>query len=330
MQASITCAEDIEARWQQLNPVFVRGMQRSGTSIMGRALRQMGILGFGEGHLWYELLKPVTQLRNPNYSPNYREDDYALGQGRLFKLEKYIAVALDQFHRDSLPAHPKRWMDKSPGADAVYVVPLLADFFPQAQFIFLHRNGITCVESGVKFWSDDPDIFYTMCQGWAETMSAWRRVRDGLEGRYIEIAQEDIAANPFEIAALLTDFLDEPLYYPAVASLLASQRVLSSFPGKRPRDYNYRIDWSPHQREFFVETCGEEMEAWGYEIDFDSPGRDQNEVEMLAQRDVRILELERECQELRAHLAKIEQGRVMRVLNWLSGVAERFRPRRPA
>lgn len=181
--------KEIEERWQYLDPVFVRGMQRSGTSAISQALSKMGIRGFGEGHLWYEILESFNRLRDPSYFPNYREDVYALGQERLSKLEQYIAVALDAFHRDTLSIDSKRWMDKSPGADAVRAVPLLAELFPRAQFIFMHRNGITNVQSGVKFWQDDPDIFSVMCRGWAETMSLWRQMRDGLAGRYIEIAQ---------------------------------------------------------------------------------------------------------------------------------------------
>jgi hypothetical protein len=331
--------EEIENCWHRLDPVFVRGMQRSGTSVMGYALQKMGIVGFGEGHLWYELLKPITRLRDPDYFPDYREDIYTLGQERLSKLEKYISVALDKFHRDSLPSDLKRWADKSPGADAVRVIPLLADLFPQAQIIFVYRNGITNVLSGIKFWKDAPDIFHTMCQGWVETMSTWRRVRDVLGGRYIEIAQEDMVIKPFGVATRLTDFLDMPSCCMTVTDLLASQRVLSAFPDKRPGDYNYRIDWGPQQKEFFIKMCGPEMEAWGYDIDFDSPGvvaentltpeqraviaeiigqHDAHIAATISQRDSRIAELEREYLALREHLTRVEQGRTMRLLNSLN------------
>lgn len=61
--------DKIGARWRQLDPVFVRGMQRSGTSVMAHALRKMGIAGFGEGHLWFDLVKPFDKLRDPAYFP---------------------------------------------------------------------------------------------------------------------------------------------------------------------------------------------------------------------------------------------------------------------
>jgi len=326
--------DEIEARWEKLDPVFIRGMQRSGTSIMARALQRMKILGFGEGHLWFELVEPFARLRDPDYCPDLRVDIYTLGQGRVSKLEKYIAVALDQFHRACLPSHLERWMDKSPGADAVRVAPLLADLFPKAQFIFMYRSGITNVLSGVKFWKANPDIFHIMCEGWAETMSSWRQMRNSLGDRYIEIAQEDIVIKPFEIATKLTSFLGMPEYNVSVAGLLISRRVLSAFADKRPGDYNYHIEWSPQQKEFFIETCGSEMGAWGYEIDFDSPGVIAAEIpppeeravmlEMLGQQNARIAELERECLALRERLTQINQGRVMRVLNAFGRLRKRL------
>ena len=266
--------DEVDAHWQQLDPVFVRGMQRTGTSVMTRALQKMRIVGFGEGHLWFELIKPFEKMSDPTYLPHLRHDAYALGQGRASQLERYIAVALDQFHRDHLAPDLKRWMDKSPNVEAVRVVPLLARLFPRAQFIFMYRNGITCVHSAIRRWEVQAGVFdfENACQSWAATMSTWREVRGSLSGRYIEVAQEEMASKPTETAAHLTSFLGTTEYLEQVADLFRSKRVLSTFPDKPPGDYQYQIDWSPAQGAYFVSTCGEEMEAWGYEIDFDSPG----------------------------------------------------------
>jgi hypothetical protein len=264
---------EVDARWQQLDPVFVRGMQRTGTSVMTRALQKMRIMGFGEGHLWFELVKPFERLSDPTYLSHLRDDAYALGQGRASQLEKYIAVALDQFHRDHLAPVLKRWMDKSPNVEAVRVVPLLARLFPRAQFIFMYRNGITCVHSAINRWEVQPGIFdfENACESWAATMSVWREIRGSLVGRYIEVAQEEMSSAPSETAKRLTDFLGAPEYLEQITDLFRSKRVASAFPDKSPGDYRYQIDWSRDQRAYFINTCSEEMEAWGYEIDFESP-----------------------------------------------------------
>ena len=40
--------------------------------------------------------------------------------------------------------------------------------------------------------------------------------------------------------------------------------------GKGRGDYDYQIDWDDERRAYFVKTCAEEMNAWAYEVDFDS------------------------------------------------------------
>lgn len=322
---------EIESAWQQLDPLFIRGMQRSGTSIMARALGRMEIRGFGEGHLWFELVKPFEKLHNPTYNPFEREDAYALGQDRVSRLERYIALALDQFHRDHLP-DLERWMDKSPGLEATRVIPWLLKLFPRGQVIFMYRNGITCVHSALNRWPDHlSGGFEVLCETWARTMSTWRGIRETLPGRYIEIAQEEIAAKPFETAGRLTDFVGKPEAAQEVADLFRSKRVITSFPERPPGDYDYQIDWTPAQRAYFIETCSAEMAVWGYEVNFDTPGPgaddDGDHAALLAtlrKQDARIAELETENHALRRRVTEFEQGRIMRFLAWANRLRVRL------
>jgi hypothetical protein len=293
----------------------------------------MGVTGFGEGHLWFELVKPFENLRDEEYRPNLRVKSYALGERRVLDLEKYVAVALDQFHRDHLSGNYERWMDKSPGAEAVRVVPLLAELFPRAQFVFMYRNGITTVHSAVRLWADhefwqsETELFQTMCRAWAETMSSWREVRGLLSNRYIEIAQEELASRPYVVASRLTDFLGVPQARSRVADLFQTKRVASAFPDRSPGDYGYQIDWGDEQRAHFTKTCEVEMGAWGFEMDFDSPGPAQRGpssggdeaalMDALRKREAWIQELESECRALRERVRGFEHGPVMRLLNWL-------------
>ena len=326
--------DDIDARWSQLNPVFVRGMQRSGTSVMARALQEMGILGFGEGHLWFEVVAPLEEILDPSYCSALRDPAYALGEGREKQLVKYLALCLDQFHRDHLPDGLSRWMDKSPGAFPVKVCPMLAELFPQSQFIFMYRNGITAVHSGRKFWGDDPDTFEMLCQGWAETMSTWRDVRAGLEGRHIEIRQGEMATEPFSVARRLVEFLGCPDKLLPVFEVLATRRVLPAFPNRPPGDYRYELNWNAEQVAEFKCICAEEMEIWGFELDFDTPGTSRADLAAsedldrvlaaLELRNARIAELEGERDALLQHLRAVERGHIMRLLNWTQTRLSRF------
>ena len=236
-----------------------------------RALGVARFFSFGEGHLWLELIECFARFRDPEYRKGTKRKYWTLGEGRNILLEKYVALAIDRFHRDNVPWKPVRWLDKSPGSAAVKLAPLLAEVFPKSQFIFMYRNGITAVNSGIKLQPDNPNAFRWMCCGWAETMSTWRKVRGLLEGRYIEIAQEEMASHPEETAVRLTDFLHIPEHREAIAELFRTCRTNTAFPGKPPGDYSYEIDWSEEQKEYFIQTCGEEMRAWGYAIDFIHP-----------------------------------------------------------
>ena len=259
---------EIEEKWSKLDPIFIRGMQRSGTSIIAVALLLPGFTHFAEGHLCSELMKPLSRFRDPEYHPHLKQPAFALGSQRNILLEKYIALAIDEFHRDNLPERPIRWVDKSPGVEGVEAVPMLAEVFPKSQFIFTYRNGTATVYSGLHLWNDQPGIFQKLCINWTRVMSTWRQVREEIKGRYIEIRQEELVANPESIAARLTQFLGVPEYQQAMVELFHSRRQNTAFPDKPPGDYNYELDWSNDQKAFFIEACAEEMGIWGYSIPF--------------------------------------------------------------
>lgn len=323
---TVPCSiSQLESEWRNLDPIFIMGMQRSGTSILAIVLLLPGFTSFGEGHLWFEVVEPFSRFRNPHYRRGYRQDVFALGQQRNLLLEKYIALAIDQFHRHNIPEEPRRWVDKSPGPEAVGVAPILAEVFPKSQFLFVVRNGIQTVDSGIRLWHDSTDIFRTMCVGWAKTMSTWRRVRDQLQDRYLEVRQEDMAQDPDKVAKCLTEFLSVPEHREGISDLLRSHRANTAFPDRAPGDYRCAVDWSPEQKTYFVETCRREMEVWGYDFDFDVATVDRHRLAKhygqpsprVDERNAHLVEIETEYRALREHLRQVEQGRVMRLLNRL-------------
>ncbi len=258
-------------KWRALDPVFVLGMQRSGTSVLAQALLQTGFRAFAEGHLWLDLVRPFQALLDPCDRAHLRHPDYTLGGDRAEALLKYVAVAIDQFHRDHLELGTGRWLDKSPGVYAVRNAPTLAAMFPAAQFVFTSRNGVDTVHSGKHRWPEVRGNFEGMCRGWTETMSSWRSVRRALGSRALEIAQEDLAAHPHETAADLCRFVGRVEKSEAMGSFFELQRLQSSFPDKPPGDYSYSIDWTPVEVRLFTEICAEEMREWGYSWKLEDP-----------------------------------------------------------
>ncbi|HEY76456.1 MAG TPA: sulfotransferase [Thermoflexia bacterium] len=342
--------DEIEAQWRQLDPIFILGRQRTGTSIMWRALRVAGFFGFPEDHLWYDLIKPLAWWRDPEYKAHLREEIFALGAGRNLLLERQIALLIDQFHRDQLPPECVRWVSKSPGVDAVLVAPMLAEIFPQAQFIFMKRNAITTVNSTIAYMQRNHDskanvdaVFLSTCKHWVAVMKMWRQVRPLLTGRYIEVAQEHIVTEPGQVARRVTDFLGVPEWSQAVADVFKSRRENTAFPEKDVGDFFYPVDWTREQKQVLARICGPEMAVWGYPLNFQYPGGPQppeaasgdiTPMDMSTYyrwvREYETHELRLMLQRYRELLDQISRGRVMRLLNWLNRVAKRFDVRRQA
>ncbi|RME48420.1 MAG: sulfotransferase [Caldilineae bacterium] len=336
--------KDIETRWQQLDPIFILGRQRTGTSIMWRALRVAGFLGFPEGHLWYDLIKPFAWWRDPQYKAYLREEIFTLGSGRNLLLEKEMALLIDRFHRNLLPPETVRWVSKSPGVEAVLVAPMLAEMFPRAQFLFMKRNAITTVHSTIKYVSrrrngkiDAEAVCRYTCENWVRVMERWRQVRPLLAGRSLEVSQEDIVSQPDEVAHRVMTFLGAPQWTEAVAGVFKSTRENTAFPDKPVGDFFYAVDWTDEQKQMLADICGDEMAMWGYPLDFQYPGGPDPAKAVPVEeapldgrktyyRWIQEQELhEQELQMYKELLARIEQGRVMRVLNWLNRQMKRFR-----
>lgn len=256
--------------WKNLDPVFIRGMQRSGTTVLDKALKDVGLVGFAEGHLWFEIAVPLARFKDPDYITRVRGNSHALSQDRHLLFERYLATGIDQFHRNLLGTPNGRWVDKSPGYYPILTIPALLELFPESQVVFIYRNGMHTVHSGREKWGVDyPHIFKIMCIDWANTMSAWRRIRKLVSGRCFEVAQEYVTNQPSDAARELTAFLSITHANKTIEKRFREQRNNTSFPHMQPGNYAYSIDWTDTEKDMFIRICAEEMDAWGYSIDFE-------------------------------------------------------------
>jgi hypothetical protein len=326
---------EIEERWQCLDPIFIMGRQRTGTSIMAKALQVAGFFGFPEGHLWFDLVESFARLRDPTYQENVRYDFFALGSGRNLVLEKRFALMMDQFHRDFLPPNLVRWVDKSPGTHSVRLAPMLAELFPRSQFIFMQRNPITTLHSTIHVVSmerNDPtvkrdlQVFCVTCRHWVRVMELWRQVRPLLPGRYIEVAQEHIAEMPDQVAERVAKFLGIPQFAEAIADVFKSRRENTIFPDRDVGDFIYPVDWTDEQEKMLTDICWDEMSIWGYPLDFQHPGGPDPAHAVIFESEPMDMDMatyyrwldrqrDRELAQYKELLARIREGRVMRVLN---------------
>lgn len=104
----------------------------------------------------------------------------------------------------------RRWGDKSP----IYTnyISLLAEMFPEAQFIHLIRDGRDAALSMVTAYRDRfyVDIYFA-ARSWRARVEATRRAGAVLgPSRYVELRYEALTTDPEVVLRSLCDFLGEP------------------------------------------------------------------------------------------------------------------------
>jgi hypothetical protein len=252
-------------------PVFVVGAARSGTSAIGLALKNgTRYRGFPEGHV----LDVAIRLVNAVNAHFEKKDPYISPQtGAGFHLGRIAhsrlqAETLQMLRNLTAGFRTPYWFDKTPTYQMIASVPILAEAWPHAKFIFMKRRGLENLSSRVrKFTRMD---FTGSCGDWALIMSAWRRVREVIPHRYIEIDQRDMLHDPDGTAAQVGELLGlDPSETAALATALRKDRPEVTDPtGKIVSDIS-ELGWTEEQVEIFRRICGPDMDAYGYTYDAD-------------------------------------------------------------
>jgi hypothetical protein len=131
-------------------PVFVIGCPRSGTTVVFSLLRACPSLASvgQEGHvLWESFHHP----REHGWASN------ALGAGDIRSFERrYLAWAVDLLARPG----ERRFLDKTPRNSLR--LPYLAALFPDAQYVFVQRDGRATVSSLITAWREREHPAYVL------------------------------------------------------------------------------------------------------------------------------------------------------------------------
>lgn len=257
-------------------PIFVLGAARSGTTIVGDALRfGAEIPGCRESFLFSTAYLLMTHLEarwkviGPGLEHFANEDrgdprrERALSR---FDFDEFLRWQLLHFHGLSVPHGERRWVDKTPDIYMVHVTPILAAAYPRGRWIFMKRNGVEVLDSRRR--SHPEMTFEEACRDWATVMADWQRARAYVEGRVLEIDQREVGTDAGGTAKRITAFLgldDEP-----------RKRIAGVFTAERPgrtttRTYDEVLtldaaDWTDAEKETFRRVCGDAMRAFGYAV----------------------------------------------------------------
>ena len=256
-------------------PIFVVGAARSGTTIVGDALRfGAGIPGAREGFVYstaYLLLTQVDELWQrigPRLERLVEDDGDDPDNQRAiarFDFRAYQAHCLRHFHELSSQGE-EVWIDKTPDVYMVHASPILAAMYPRARWVWVQRNGIEVLDSRRR---THPEMtFAEACRDWASVVGDWHRVRAGLTGRWLGVEQREVGVAGAAVARRLADFLglsDE--------QRAGIERTFGTHePGrttKRSFDEVLTLasaPWPDEQKAVFREVCADAMALAGYSM----------------------------------------------------------------
>jgi Sulfotransferase family len=248
------------------SPLFIVGSPRSGTSILVDALLTAGYHGYREG-AFLSLIVPLASVIERHYSI------FAIGHPKLLisqisqeTLQSQVYEMLKRLAERHLLAEP--WLDKTGNPEMILAIPVLRRLWSESVFLFAKRRAIENVASRLKKFPAQQ--FQYHCDDWARNMRSWRQMRENIpEDRKFEIDQQEIAQFPEQTAVALAQFLrlDQD----------SAEVISSTFVRGRPQETSdgtahrlLRLDqtgWSEDQIRLFRQSCGVEMEAYGYSED---------------------------------------------------------------
>ena len=272
------------------NPIFIIGSPRSGTSILAWASAQ-------HSQLWTSVESDVLF----DLFGNGRVDQaYQTARGRpdgsdwlnVHGVERaeflgYLGLGLNALI--SSRSQGKRWIDQTPRN--TLMVDVLADMFPDAQFLHILRDGRRVVNSMIHFsdvlgaeggerfknsgrlpkWATD---FTTACQTWSKFVDTALEFGERHPQRCLTVINELLVTQTDECFADIFRFIgvaheDAPVRY------FSSNRINSSFrPTTADPSWVQRLskpweEWTVNQTAIYLEEAGPTLAKYALADRFD-------------------------------------------------------------
>ncbi|MDO8362067.1 MAG: TIGR03032 family protein [Actinomycetota bacterium] len=151
-------------------PVFLVSSPRSGSTLLFETLaRAKGVFTIGgESHEVFESIRELHPASRGWHSNALAAADATLGAVRLLE-DSFIVRSHDREGRPPAGYAPIRLLEKTP--KNALRVPFLAEAFPDAVFVYLHRDAQATVSSMLEAWRSGRFVTYPRLPGWGDT--AW-------------------------------------------------------------------------------------------------------------------------------------------------------------
>ncbi len=159
----------------------------------------------------------------------------------------------------------KRWVEQTP--QYTLHMHTMLEFFPDARFVYMLRDGRQVVESLRNFVN--PMKHDEACATWAQSVAAARKFCDGPDGgKLVTVRYEAVITDTAAELAKAFKFLGEAPAQSGVDFIRNAKPINSSFPAEVSRDKLTPRwhDWTQEQRRVFEDVAGEPFVEAGYEL----------------------------------------------------------------
>jgi hypothetical protein len=277
---------------EQPRPVFIVGMNGSGTSMLADCLGQhpemyatpwetklipylmLNIRKFGDLDedknflkLWSAVLAiPAFTKMNSNLSPELPSN------WRNFPRD--LAYVIDAVFRSIATLQNKqRWGEKSP--QNIQHIHKLAKLFQGAKFIHIIRDGRDCAASFQRRWHRNPE--YTIYR-WKHVVKEGQSQGFTLGDRYFEFRYEDITSEPDRWLRKICNFIDLPFHKNVLFSNQPYRENWGTLDQIKPNSEKWKIYFGSDQIKEMEIIAGKFLFKNGYDVNNTIGDKDPNVI----------------------------------------------------
>jgi len=191
------------------NPLFICGFPRSGTTVMSKAIQPIDRYKAPkrkvEGHFTYFFAEILQNIKSGkiNKASVIEDNEYY----DIFK--KKLSIFLSDFWQEISNAGVNDyWIEKTPDIRQITAIKQYSEMFPNAKYIFMYRDPVSCILSNIRRWSLSSQLITSTAERWVESMKEWRNNRKYIRASYIEVFQNNLRNNLEEEIKKLSNFLN--------------------------------------------------------------------------------------------------------------------------
>ncbi len=251
-----------------MRPIFVLGCPRSGTTVLGHSLqRHPRVCGGTETHFFIPALEAFDEVWRYSVERLPSEFSWLEAEG-ITKDEFLVHYAKGMRNLIESRATHERWLDHTGGN--VLVWDKLHKVFPDAQFVFIVRDGRNVVESVMHTFWGGAFSFRKAAEMWVEHAEAGiAALTSASTDQGLLVTYESVVSAPEERLREIVDFLGLPWADDVLVPYIGEPLVNSSFPDDTVADKLAPkwLDWEAWKHQDFDEIGGAMLRHFGYEPD---------------------------------------------------------------